>query len=65
MNSLGNSKRSAGGEIRFDEDQNPVTSILDGNIFFDTKIAFFIPAEYIENRIEFDPTILQNALGGA
>ncbi len=65
LNSLGRTEKIAGGEISFSEDENPVTSILDGNIVFHTKIAFFIPAEYIKNRIEFDPTILQNALGGA
>ena len=65
LNSLSQDQKIAGGEISFNENANPVTSILGGNIFFDTKLAFFVPAEYIENRIEFDPTILQNALGGA
>lgn len=54
----------AGGSISFNEDENPIQSILDGNIVFHTKIAFWTPAEFINNQIEFDPTIIQNALGG-
>lgn len=65
LNSLTQTGDIAGGTIEFSEDENPVSSILDGNIIFHTKIAFWIPAEYILNNIEFDPTILQGALGGA
>ncbi|MFQ8729864.1 MAG: hypothetical protein ACLSAC_04780 [Enterocloster bolteae] len=54
----------AGGSISFNEEENPIQSILDGNIVFHTKIAFWTPAEFINNQIEFDPTIIQNALGG-
>ena len=54
----------AGGSISFNENENPIQSILDGNIVFHTKIAFWTPAEFINNQIEFDPTIIQNALGG-
>ena len=64
LNSLSQSQKIAGGSIRFNEEDNPISAILSGNIVFYTKIAFFVPAEYIENRIEFDPAILQNALGG-
>lgn len=54
----------AGGSVSFNENENPIQSILDGNIVFHTKIAFWTPAEFINNQIEFDPTIIQNALGG-
>lgn len=64
LNSLTQTGDIAGGNIEFSEDENPVSSILDGNIIFHTRIAFWIPAEYILNNIEFDPTILQSALGG-
>ncbi len=64
LNSLTSAGDIAGGEISFSEDDNPIESILNGEIHFDTKIAFWTPAEWIENAIEFDPTILQNALGG-
>lgn len=54
----------AGGSISFNEDENPIEAILNGEILFYTKIAFWTPAEYILNRIEFDPSIIQNALTG-
>lgn len=65
LNSLAGTGAIAGGTIRFNEDDNPISSILDGTIVFYTKIAFWTPAKYIANKIEFDPTIIQNALGGA
>lgn len=65
LNSLTNTGDIAGGEIRYNEEDNSMEAILNGKIVFYTKIAFWIPAEYILNNIEFDPTILQSALGGA
>lgn len=65
LNSLTSTGDIAGGVISFNEEDNPVESILDGTIIFQTKIAFWTPAKYILNKIEFDPTIIQNALGGA
>ncbi len=64
LNSLRSAGNIAGGEVSFSEDDNPIESIIDGEIHFDTRIAFWTPAQWIENAIEFDPTILQNALGG-
>lgn len=66
LNSLSGTERIAGGEISFSEEDNPITSILNGQIVFYTKIAFWTPAEHITNNIEFDPAMIQNALvGGA
>lgn len=65
LNSLTSTGDIAGGNISFNENENPVESILDGTIIFYTKIAFWTPAKYILNKIEFDPTIIQTALGGA
>ena len=64
LNSLTASGAIAGGVIEFNEEENPITEILDGNIVFYTRIAFWTPAKYILNKIEFDPTILSAALGG-
>lgn len=64
LNSLTSSGSIAGGTITFNEDDNPIESIMNGSIIFYTKIAFWTPAKYIVNNIEFDPTIIQNALGG-
>lgn len=65
LNSLASTGDIAGGSISFNEADNPITAIMDGRIVFYTKIAFWTPAEYILNKIEFDPTIIQTALGGA
>ena len=65
LNSLTQTGDIAGGNIEFNEEENPTSSILNGKIVFHTRIAFWIPAEYILNEIEFDPMILQSALGGA
>ncbi len=54
----------AGAVIEFRKDMNPITQILDGRIVFIQRIAAFIPAEDIVNVLEFDPTLLEEALGG-
>lgn len=64
LNSLTSTGDIAGGAITYDEEENPIESILNGQIVFHTKIAFWTPAQYILNKIEFDPTILKSALGG-
>ncbi|MFW6680671.1 phage tail sheath family protein [Lacrimispora sp. AGF001] len=64
LNGLASSGNIAGGIISFNEDENPIESIINGKIVFKTKIAFWTPAEYIVNNIEFDPTIIKTALGG-
>jgi phage tail sheath protein FI len=65
LNGLTSTGDIAGGSISYNEADNPIEAILNGRIIFYTKIAFWTPAEYIVNEIEFDPTIIQNALGGA
>lgn len=64
LNSLSSSGSIAGGEISYSEADNPPSKILNGEVHFGTKIAFYTPAEWIENVIEFDPTLLRNALTG-
>lgn len=54
----------AGAKIEFRAEDNPITNILNGRIQFIQKIAAFPPAEQIVNVLEFDPTILENALYG-
>lgn len=54
----------AGAKIEFLESENPISQILDGKIKFVQKAGFFTPARLIENDLEFDPTILSNALFG-
>ncbi|AKL95015.1 putative phage tail sheath protein [Clostridium aceticum] len=54
----------AGAKIEFLEAENPMTDILNGKITFIQKIGAFPPAEDIVNILEFDPTILSDALFG-
>ena len=64
INSLKAAGIIAGGRLSFDEAENPKEAILDGKIVFSTKIAFFTPAEWIVDHIEFDPTLISSAVGG-
>lgn len=54
----------AGAKIEFRQEDNPVTDLLNGRIQFIQKVAFFTPAEYIVNILEFDPNMLTDALFG-
>ena len=51
-------------EILFDESENPVTDILNGQIRFHQYLSPYIPAECILNTMEFDPNALMTALTG-
>ena len=51
----------AGGQISYNAD---ATSLTDGEVVFDTDIAFYGPAQHIVDRIRFDPSILTAAMGG-
>ena len=50
-------------EITFNQSENPLTSLLDGTITFHQYITPYLPAEDIENIIEFDPYALNNLFG--
>lgn len=50
--------------ITFNEDENPITDILNGEIKFHMYLAPYVPAEYIENTLEFDTNALKEALNG-
>lgn len=54
----------AGAQMKFRRVDNPIPNILNGSIKFEQKLAFWTPAEDIANVLEFDPTMLQSALGG-
>lgn len=51
-------------EIQFLEEENPVTDILNGKISFNQYLAPYIPAEFILNKLEFDPNAIRNELTG-
>ncbi|MCM1220569.1 MAG: phage tail sheath family protein [Lachnospiraceae bacterium] len=56
--------KCAGARITYSEDENPITDILNGKIQFHQHLAPYTPAEDILNVLEFDPTMLEAALGG-
>ena len=67
-NIRGNAYVSAGkcaaAYIEFNEDENPVTNILNGQITFHQHLSPYVPAEDILNVLEFDPDALTSALTG-
>lgn len=63
-NGLKGKGQIAGAKIEFRKEDNPLTDILNGKIVFHQSIAAFPPAENIQNTLEFDPTMLQQSLGG-
>lgn len=56
--------RIAGAEILFSTTKNSVKKILDGEIYFDRRVAFFTPAEVIHDEVTFDPTFIEKAIFG-
>jgi len=56
--------KCAGCRIEFIESENPITDILNGKIQFHQYLAPYTPAEDIVNVLEFDPSMLEDALMG-
>lgn len=54
----------AGIKMEYNKDENKVDDLLEGKILVRQYLAPFTPAEYILNILSFDPTLLENALGG-
>lgn len=54
----------AGASIQYLEADNPVTSILAGEMTFRQSIAPYTPAETINNILSYDTAMLQTALTG-
>ena len=63
-NSLVSMNKCAGLRMEFNIDDNPVEQILNGKIVFKEYLAPYTPAEDILNVLEFDPTMIEAALGG-
>ena len=51
--------------MEYDAEENRAESLLEGKILVRQYIAPFTPAEYILNILSFDPSLLENALGGS
>lgn len=53
----------AGAKIYFVSGNNPATSLINGKVKFVQKLTPYPPMEEIENSLEFDPSMLSEALG--
>ncbi|MGG7200762.1 phage tail sheath family protein [Clostridium butyricum] len=56
--------KCAGVKIEYNEDDNPITDVLNGKIQFKQWLAPYTPAEDILNILEFDPSMIESALNG-
>ncbi|RDY28655.1 phage tail sheath family protein [Lachnotalea glycerini] len=63
-NSYVSQGKCAGARMQFNMDDNPQDNILEGKIQFKQWLAPYTPAEDILNVLEFDPTMIEAALGG-
>lgn len=54
----------AGAKISFDQADNSVENILNGQIKFKQTLGAFTPAENIINVLQFDPTLVSAAISG-
>ena len=63
-NSLVSQGKCAGIRMVYSKDDNPAASVLDGKIVFRQYLAPYTPAEDILNVLEFDPSMIEAALGG-
>lgn len=63
-NSFVSQGKCAGARIAFIANENPTTDILNGKIQFKQYLAPYTPAEDILNVIEFDPSMIEAAIGG-
>ena len=63
-NSLVSQGKCAGIKMVYDKVDNPIANVLDGKIVFRQYLAPYTPAEDILNVLEFDPSMIEAALGG-
>lgn len=63
-NSLVSQGKCAGIKMVYSKDDNPIEKVLDGKVVFRQYLAPYTPAEDILNILEFDPSMLEAALGG-
>lgn len=64
-NSYVQREKFAGVKMEYKKSENTVDNLLEGKIVVKQYLAPFTPAEYILNVLSFDPTLLENALGGS
>lgn len=63
-NALTSQGKCAGIKMVYSKEDNPIANVLDGKIVFRQYLAPYTPAEDILNVLEFDPSMIEAALGG-
>lgn len=63
-NSLVSTGKCAGLRMVYSKADNPIGNVIDGKIVFRQYLAPYTPAEDILNILEFDPSMIEAALGG-
>lgn len=63
-NSLVSQGKCAGIKMVYSKDDNPIEKVQEGKITFRQYLAPYTPAEDILNVLEFDPSMIEAALGG-
>lgn len=63
-NSLVSMGKCAGIRMIYSKEDNPIGNVMDGKIVFRQYLAPYTPAEDILNVLEFDPSMIETALGG-
>ena len=63
-NALVSMQKCAGIRMEYRPEDNPVANVIDGKIRFRQYLAPYTPAEDILNILEFDPSMIEAALGG-
>ena len=63
-NSLVSQGKCAGIKMVYSKEDNPIGNVLDSKIVFRQYLAPYTPAEDILNVLEFDPSMIEAALGG-
>ena len=63
-NSLVSMGKCAGIRMVYNKEDNPIGNVIDGRIVFKQYLAPYTPAEDILNILEFDPSMIEAALGG-
>lgn len=63
-NSLVSQGKCAGIKMVYNVEDNPIGNVINGKIVFRQYLAPYTPAEDILNVLEFDPSMIEAALGG-
>lgn len=63
-NSLVSQGKCAGIKMVYNVEENQIANVLNGKIVFRQYLAPYTPAEDILNVLEFDPSMIEAALGG-